>query len=80
MRHAKRTAEGRAEKTSRARSRSLASVWADLVARPSRQARLPTTWLDARVGAWTAGRYVNGTHLQLGGEVDEIGLRMEIIA
>ena len=36
--------------------------------------------LDATVGAWTAARFVAGTHRQLGGELDETGLRMEIIA
>jgi predicted RNase H-like nuclease len=77
MRHAKRTAEGRAE-----RQAALARVFgrvADLVARPPTGAASDDV-LDALVGAWTAGRYVSGTHLQLGGEVDEIGLRMEIIA
>jgi predicted RNase H-like nuclease len=36
--------------------------------------------LDAFAGAWTARRYVAATHLQLGGDVDERGLRMEVVA
>jgi predicted RNase H-like nuclease len=77
MRHAKRTAEGRA-----ARQAALGRVFghvADLVARPPAGAASDDV-LDALVGAWTARRYMNGTHLQLGGESDEVGLRMEIIA
>jgi predicted RNase H-like nuclease len=36
--------------------------------------------LDAFVAAWTARRYATGTHIQLGGDLDERGLRMEMIA
>ncbi len=36
--------------------------------------------LDAFVAAWTARRFASGTHLQLGGDTDERGLRIEIIA
>lgn len=36
--------------------------------------------LDALIGAWTARRHAAGRHLQLGGETDDRGLRMEIIA
>jgi predicted RNase H-like nuclease len=36
--------------------------------------------LDALAGAWSARRYVNGSYLRLGGEVDETGLRMEVVA
>jgi predicted RNase H-like nuclease len=36
--------------------------------------------LDALIGAWTARRHAAGRHQQLGGETDERGLRMEIIA
>ena len=77
MRHAKRTAEGRTERQA-ALGRLFGHV-ADLVTRPPAGAAFDDV-LDALVGAWTAWRYVNGTHLQLGGEVDETGLRMEIIA
>ena len=36
--------------------------------------------LDAFAGAWTARRHAAAQHLQLGGEVDARGLRMEVIA
>jgi predicted RNase H-like nuclease len=36
--------------------------------------------LDAFAGAWTARRYSAAQHLQLGGDVDGRGLRMEVIA
>jgi hypothetical protein len=36
--------------------------------------------LDALVGAWTARRHAAGLHIRLGGEIDQTGLRMEIIA
>ena len=80
MRHAKRTAEGRAERLA-----ALRPVFGDLgdlgehVAHPPAGAA-PDDVLDAIVGAWTARRYAGGTHLQLGGELDETGLRMEVIA
>jgi predicted RNase H-like nuclease len=40
----------------------------------------PDDILDAYVGAWSARRFVIGTNLQLGGDVDETGLRMEMVA
>jgi len=40
----------------------------------------PDDVLDAFVGAWTARRFARRGHLQLGGELDERGLRMEMIA
>jgi len=36
--------------------------------------------LDAFAGAWTARRHAAGRHLQLGGDTDERGLRMEVVA
>jgi predicted RNase H-like nuclease len=36
--------------------------------------------LDAFAGAWTARRHVAARHLQLGGDLDAHGLRMEVIA
>jgi hypothetical protein len=36
--------------------------------------------LDALIGAWTARRYGTEAHVQLGGELDATGLRMEVIA
>ena len=78
MRHAKRTAEGRAERlaTLRPRLRRRRRLARE---RPPAGAA-PDDVLDALVGAWTARRYADGTHLQLGGDIDEIGLRMEMIA
>ncbi len=76
MHHAKRSAEGRAERQA-ALHRVFGDV-ADLAERPPAGAASDDV-LDALIGAWTARRYVNGTHLQLGGDVDEIGLRMQII-
>lgn len=80
MRSNKRTPEGRAE-----RAAALGSAFGDpaLVARvvdPPPAGAKRDDVLDAMVGAWTARRYVAGAHLALGGEFDERGLRMEIIA
>jgi predicted RNase H-like nuclease len=36
--------------------------------------------LDAFAGAWTARRHAAAQHLQLGGDVDARGLRMEVVA
>jgi hypothetical protein len=36
--------------------------------------------LYAFAGAWTARRYAAAAHLQLGGDLDERGLRMEVVA
>jgi hypothetical protein len=36
--------------------------------------------LDACAVAWTAARLARGTAIRLGGELDERGLRMEMIA
>ena len=77
MRHAKRTAEGRAERL--AALRPVFGHVGEHVARPPAGAA-PDDVLDAIVGAWTARRYAGGTHLQLGGQLDETGLRMEVIA
>jgi predicted RNase H-like nuclease len=77
MRHPKRTAEGRDE-----RVRALRPVFGDLsalVGRPPSGAARDDV-LDAIVGAWTARRYVRRAHIQVGGELDETGLRMEVIA
>ncbi len=40
----------------------------------------PDDVLDAFVASWTARRWLAKTHLQLGGDTDERGLHMEIIA
>jgi Protein of unknown function (DUF429) len=36
--------------------------------------------LDAYAAAWSAGRWLSGDYLRLGGGTDQRGLRMEIIA
>ena len=40
----------------------------------------PDDVLDAFVAAWSARRWVAGTHVRLGGALDDRGLRMEIVA
>lgn len=72
----KRTAAGRA-----AREHALRSAFGDQGAptTPPVGAK-PDDVLDALVGAWTARRRAAGRQRQLGGETDERGLRMEIIA
>jgi predicted RNase H-like nuclease len=77
MPHNKRTPEGRAE-----RMEALRSTFGDvtsLVERPPTGAA-PDDVLDALAGAWTARRYAAGTCLRLGGDVDDSGLRMEVVA
>ncbi len=77
MGHAKRTPAGREE-----RLRALATVFADV----SRHTTAPPAGakaddvIDAFVGVWSARRFASGTHFHLGGERDETGLRMEMIA
>lgn len=73
----KRTAAGRA-----AREQALRSVFGQpgvLRVPPPAGAKRDDV-LDALVGAWTARRHAAGRHRRLGGETDERGLRMEIIA
>jgi predicted RNase H-like nuclease len=72
----KRTAAGRT-----AREEVLRSAFGEQVGReaPPAGAKRDDV-LDALVGAWTARRHAAGRHRQLGGETDERGLRMEIIA
>jgi len=77
MAHAKRTPEGRSE-----RRNALARVFRDAAwhaDHPPRGARADDV-LDAFAGAWSARRLASGTHLRLGGDLDERGLRMEIVA
>jgi predicted RNase H-like nuclease len=77
MRSNKRTAAGRAERLAALRS-TFGDV-ARIVEPPPAGAKRDDV-LDAMVGAWTARRYVARAHVQLGGELDERGLRMEMIA
>jgi len=73
----KRTSEGRAERLA-----VLRSEFEDLGDHVS--VRVPGTApddvVDAFVAAWTARRWANGAHVQLGGDLDSRGLRMEMIA
>ena len=73
----KATAEGRRE-----RLHALRRAFGDLedIARTRPRGSRPDDVLDAVVGAWTARRYAAQVHVRLGGELDERGLRMEIIA
>jgi len=77
MRFHKATEEGRRERLD-----ALRREFGDLgdVARTRPRGSQPDDVLDAVVGAWTARRYVARTHIRLGGELDQRGLRMEIIA
>jgi predicted RNase H-like nuclease len=63
------------------RLRALRSEFPDVesVSTPRIRGTQPDDVLDAFVGAWSARRYATGTHLQLGGEVDGTGLRMEMV-
>jgi predicted RNase H-like nuclease len=79
MAHPKSTPAGRAE-----RVQALAAVFGH--AQIDRHVGMPPGGagaddvLDAFAGAWTARRHAAGDHLQLGGDVDERGLRMEVVA
>jgi len=79
MVYAKTTAAGRAE-----RLQALGNVFgrAELERhlRPVPQGAKTDDVLDAFAGAWTARRYAAAAHLQLGGDMDERCLRMEVVA
>jgi predicted RNase H-like nuclease len=76
MRHPKRSAEGRAERVALLEQESgLGPVDS---APPAGAARDDV--LDALALVWTARRYVDGSCLRLGGQLDETGLRMEVVA
>ena len=78
MQHSKRTADGRAERIAVLHEHVGVDVPALLEARtPGAQ---PDDVLDALALAWTARRYLDGSCLRLGGELDATGLRMEVIA
>ncbi len=79
MSHSKLHRAGRVE-----RMRALATFFgsetiAHHAGRPPPGAQ-PDDVLDAFAGAWTARRYAAREHLQLGGDVDGRGLRMEVVA
>ena len=77
MSHPKRTVQGRAE-----RLEALHGVFAevDVWAGERVVGAQPDDAVDALVVAWTARRFAGGRHRQLGGDTDERGLRMEIVA
>ncbi len=79
MARPKSTAEGRVE-----RMEALGSVFgASVVARHAAHAPVGARAddvLDAFAGAWTALRVASRAHRRLGGERDERGLRMEVVA
>jgi predicted RNase H-like nuclease len=77
MRHSKRTPEGRAE-----RMEALRPAFGDVtpfVEPPPRGATRDDV-LDALAGAWSARRHAAGSCIRLGGEVDETGVCMAVIA
>lgn len=77
MAYYKKTPAGRAE-----RLETLGRVFGDGAVDGRRRlgGTSPDDVLDAFAVAWSAGRRLSRTHVQLGGELDERGLRMEIIA
>jgi len=79
MRFHKSTDEGRNERLDALR-RAFPGHALDAVTGERLRGAQPDDVLDALVGAWTAGRYVARRHVQLGGDVDGTGLRMEMIA
>jgi predicted RNase H-like nuclease len=78
MQHSKRTAAGRAERIAVLHEHLGVDVPALLEARAP--GAPPDDVLDALALAWTARRYLDGSCLRLGGELDATGLRMEVIA
>ncbi len=82
MRSNKRTGDGRAERVDALRA-AVGDVdpLLNLLDATTPPGAKRDDVLDAMVGVWTARRYVAGDHLTVGGgQVDETGLRMEIIA
>jgi predicted RNase H-like nuclease len=77
MAHWKRTGPGRSERLS-----ALRKVFGDMGGRA--EATLPGAArddvLDAFSAAWSAARWLRKEHIQLGGDLDSTGLRMEMIA
>lgn len=76
MAHAKKTPAGRAERLD-----VLRRVFPDIDegAESRVHGAAPDDVLDAFAVAWTARRWLAGSHVRLGGERDAWGLRMEII-
>jgi predicted RNase H-like nuclease len=78
MAHPKTTSDGRAERLEALGSVFGRSLVARHAAHPPAGARADDV-LDAFAGAWTALRVASGTHVRLGGDCDERGLRMEVV-
>jgi predicted RNase H-like nuclease len=79
MSHAKTTAAGRVERL-RALGTAFGRAEIERHLRSAPREAKTDDLLDAFAGAWTAVRFVAAEHLQLGGDVDERGLRMEVVA
>lgn len=79
MRASKRTPAGRAERVA-ALQRAFGGLDVSRWLEPPPPGAGRDDVLDAFAGAWTARRYAAGAHMRLGGDLDERGLRMEIIA
>lgn len=77
MPHNKKTPEGRAE-----RMEALRHAFGDVssLVEPPPSGATRDDVLDALAGAWTARRHVADLALLLGDEVDETGLRMQVVA
>jgi predicted RNase H-like nuclease len=78
MAHNKRTPPGRAERLA-VLHRAFPMAGSLLEAAPPKGAHADDV-LDAFAGAWTARRIAAGESLRLGGDVDDRGLRMEVLA
>ena len=79
MSHAKTTAAGRVERL-HALGTAFGRAEIERHLRSAPRGAKTDDLLDAFAGAWTAVRFAAAEHLQLGGDVDERGLRMEVVA
>jgi predicted RNase H-like nuclease len=79
MAHRKTTPAGRVERID-ALGRVFGPEEIERHLRTARRGARRDDILDAFAGAWTARRHAAARHLQLGGDVDARGLRMEVIA
>jgi predicted RNase H-like nuclease len=77
MRHPKRTREGRDERIEALRP-TFGAVTPFL--EPPPRGATHDDVLDALAGVWTARRYTAGSCLRLGGDLDETGLGMAVMA
>ena len=79
MAYAKTTAAGRAERL-HALSNVFGRAELERHLQPAPPGAKTDDVLDAFAGAWTARRFAAAAHLQLGGDLDGRGLRMEVVA